>query len=166
MTLLKSRWSLMIVRVILGLVYVYASIDKILHPRLFADAVAGFGLVPPKLVTLVAVILPWLELIAGGLLVVGLLACSSALVLGFLSLIFGGAISFAIIQGLDITCGCFALGSGVPGWGHLALNALLLALSAITVCHGPGPVSLDRSVFGERCLEVFNNETSLKAADV
>jgi uncharacterized membrane protein YphA (DoxX/SURF4 family) len=133
-------------RLALGASFVYASWDKLFHPAAFADIVSGFRILPPVLVNLLAVVLPWVELIAGGLLVVGLLTESSAFLLGFLALVFTGAVSAALLRGLDITCGCFTVtqkGENVA-WSHLAVDLGLLALAVIVLVVRPRLLALDR----------------------
>ncbi|MEE9122703.1 MAG: MauE/DoxX family redox-associated membrane protein [Syntrophobacteria bacterium] len=94
-------------RVVLGCVFIYASLDKIRHPDLFAEAVYNYQLLPEVAVNLVAVCLPWLELLSGVLLILGLWVRGSVLVLSGLLLVFLGALGINLARGLDIHCGCF-----------------------------------------------------------
>lgn len=95
-------------RLILGAVFVYASIDKIFHPEAFAGAVYNYQILPDFLINLTAIILPWLELILGLLLIVGLLREGSVLIVTGLLVVFLGAMIFNLARGLDIHCGCFS----------------------------------------------------------
>ena len=100
-------------RLILGAVFIYASIDKTLHPADFAQAVYNYQILPDFLINLTAVILPWLELILGLFLVMGLFREGSVLIVTGLLVIFLGAMIFNLARGLDIHCGCFnASGEG------------------------------------------------------
>jgi uncharacterized membrane protein YphA (DoxX/SURF4 family) len=92
---------------VFGGVFIYASLDKIKHPDLFAEAVYNYQLLPEAAVNLVAIWLPWLELLGGGLLVVGFWVPGSVLVLGGLMLLFVGSLGINLARGLDIHCGCF-----------------------------------------------------------
>ena len=94
-------------RVLLGCVFIYASFDKIRHPKLFAEAVYNYQLAPEGLVNLVAIWLPWLEFWSGALLVLGLWVRGSVLILGGLMLVFLTALVINLARGLDIHCGCF-----------------------------------------------------------
>jgi len=98
---------LLIVRLILGAVFIYASIDKILHPAVFAEAVYNYQILPDALINLTAIVLPWLELILGIFLILGLWLPGSVLLSNFLLLTFFGALVFNLARGLDIHCGCF-----------------------------------------------------------
>jgi hypothetical protein len=89
-------------------VFIYASIDKIIHPDLFAQAVYNYQVLPGYLVNLTALILPWLELILGTCLLFNRwMAGASALAAGLMAL-FLGMILFNLARGLDISCGCFS----------------------------------------------------------
>ena len=52
-------------RLVLGLVFVVSSWTKIRYPRIFAESLLAYHVLPETLVTFVAVTLPWLELLAG-----------------------------------------------------------------------------------------------------
>lgn len=102
------RWLALFARLYLGGLFVVASWHKILYPGLFALDVATYDLVPLVLVNLTAIILPYLELFAGVMLVVGFRTRTGAsLVLGML-LLFTAALLIALARGLDMSCGCFA----------------------------------------------------------
>jgi len=96
-----------VLRIVLGCVFIYASLDKIRHPDFFAEAVYNYQLLPEVAVNLVAIWLPWLELLSGVLLILGLWVRGSVLVLSGLLLVFLGALGINLARGLDIHCGCF-----------------------------------------------------------
>jgi uncharacterized membrane protein YphA (DoxX/SURF4 family) len=100
-------------RLILGAIFVYASVDKILHPESFAKAVYNYQILPHTLINATAVVLPWLELILGVFLITGLFREGSVALVTLLLLVFLGAMAFNLARGLDIDCGCF--GSSGPG---------------------------------------------------
>ncbi|TFG95165.1 MAG: DoxX family membrane protein [Calditrichales bacterium] len=121
-----------VLRLILGGVFIFASWGKILSPAYFAVAVENYGLIPASLTNLVAVILPWLELYCGVLLVSGLWYRSAAAIIAFLNIIFIFAILYAIISGLAIDCGCFGGGETVSWW-RVTEDIFLLAFSLFIV---------------------------------
>ena len=59
-------------RIVLGVVLIYASIDKIIHPDAFAKLIGNYNVLPFGLENVVAIILPTLELIVGCCLILGL----------------------------------------------------------------------------------------------
>ena len=96
-----------VLRIALGCLFIYASLDKIRHPDLFAEAVYNYQLLPEVAINVWAIWLPWLELLSGVLLILGLWVRGSVLVLSGLLLVFLGALGINLARGLDIHCGCF-----------------------------------------------------------
>jgi uncharacterized membrane protein YphA (DoxX/SURF4 family) len=95
-------------RLFLGGIFIYASLDKIAHPQDFARIVANYGILPDFLVSLPALALPWLELIAGLCLVCGLWVRSAAILLSLLLLAFILALGINAFRGINLSCGCFS----------------------------------------------------------
>ena len=103
-----------VLRIVLGCVFIYASLDKINHPDLFAEAVYNYQLLPEITVNLVALSLPWLELLSGSLLVLGVWMEGSILILSGLMVVFIAALGINLARGLDVHCGCFITQSSDP----------------------------------------------------
>ena len=61
-----------IFRVILGIIFIYASYDKILDPSGFSRNIHNFHVTPIAVENLAALIIPWIELIIGVFLIFGL----------------------------------------------------------------------------------------------
>ena len=109
---LLGPWLAWALRVGLGLVFIVASLDKVAHPEAFARSIANYHLVPQAAINLLAVCLPWIELVCGVLLVLGLQVRANLLVIWALLALFIGAISLALQRGYDISCGCFSTDPG------------------------------------------------------
>jgi putative oxidoreductase len=107
-TFLSSLTIQVICRLILGGLFIYAGIPKVADPHGFAKIIANYHLLPDILVSLPAIILPWLEIITGFFLVVGIFKRTSAIVLSSLLVVFICAIGFNLIRGLNFDCGCFS----------------------------------------------------------
>jgi uncharacterized membrane protein YphA (DoxX/SURF4 family) len=128
-------------RVILGCVFIVASLDKIIHPELFARSVYNYQLLPEMAVNAVALWIPWLELVAGLCLLLGLWVRGSVLLVTGLLLAFLGALGFNLARGLDVACGCFSTSSKDPTTAlTLVRDALFLvvALYLFWFHHGRG----------------------------
>ena len=69
---LKNRYIPLISRFILGIVFIYASLDKIIDPVSFSDNIDNYHVSPVAINNLVALILPWVELIIGLGLITGI----------------------------------------------------------------------------------------------
>jgi uncharacterized membrane protein YphA (DoxX/SURF4 family) len=115
----SSSWlshptTALVVRVVLASVFIFASLDKIKQPDSFAEAVYNYQLLPDVAVNLVAIWLPWLELVGGVLLLLGIWVQGSIVVLSGLMVVFLGALGINVARGLDIHCGCFISDSADP----------------------------------------------------
>jgi len=120
-------WGSVGLRFAIGAVLVYASVSKIVHPDQFADAVANYRLLPPALVSWTAIVLPWLELITGSCLILGVAVRSAALVSLVMFGVFAGALVSVLARHLDIACGCFNVsGSSGDGVHSLWISAALI----------------------------------------
>ncbi len=109
--LLTSKHLAFIFRFFLGLLFIYASLDKILHPAAFAKIVYNFHILPGFLINLFAIILPWVELLTGIFLILGMALESVAFLTTSLLVIFMIALGVNFIRGIDINCGCFSTAS-------------------------------------------------------
>ena len=124
----SDRRLTLALRLAAGVLLVYASYDKLLDPQPFADAVDDYRILPLALVNLTAVVLPWVELVAGLCLIAGLGTPGAGLVTAVLAAVYTGALSSALLRGLEIGCGCFAAGAGDPlTWSDLWLRLALFA---------------------------------------
>jgi len=108
-TLLSGKYTSMLFRLVLGAIFIYASIDKIAHPADFARAIFYYRILPVSLVNIFAVVLPWAELFAGTLLILGIFTRGSVLLIDVMLLVFIVAIAYNVLRGVDISCGCFTV---------------------------------------------------------
>ena len=97
-----------VIRWILGIIFIYASYDKILHPQAFALVVYNYQLLPEELINLTALILPWLELLLGVCLITHRLIQGTIIISNILLFTFTIIVFYNVHRGLDINCGCFS----------------------------------------------------------
>lgn len=109
-SIIKNSWIELAARWILGLIFIYASLHKILSPADFAKIVYGYDLFPHVFINLIAIIIPFLELIAGLALIIGVYPRSAAIVINGLLLAFMAALTINLIRGHEFDCGCFSAG--------------------------------------------------------
>lgn len=119
-------------RIVFGGIFITASIDKILHPRAFAEVIFNYRILPDVLINLVATIIPWIEFTTGFFVVIGVGIMGGLAILNGLLAIFSALIVFNIIRGVDISCGCFSTEvttvSTTTMWLELLRDLSILAL--------------------------------------
>lgn len=129
-----------LLRIVLGALFLYAGAIKAFAPDRLAEDIANYHLLPGWLVPPIAVTLPWIELIAGLCLIVGVWGRGAAWLVAGLMAVFTGALSQALLRGIDLACGCF--GGDAPADGlTIARDLILLAVSLHVAAS-------DRGVFG------------------
>lgn len=148
--LLANRWLELLTRIVLGSIFVSASIEKAADPAAFALLIENYKLLSPSAALIVASTLPWVELVCGVTVLLGIAVRGSSLVLGLLTVGFTTAVVIGILRGLDISCGCYTLDPeiGKIGWRKVAENTGLVVLSVFLVYSTAARVTLDRLVAG------------------
>jgi len=127
--MIKSEYLAFALRVYLGYFFIYASLSKIPHPAQFAEAIADYRLIPYMSLNLGAVILPWIELVAGLFLIIGFKSRSSIIVIGLLLIMFDVMILINMYRGAPINCGCYDIVGEPIGRQKVLENAIMLAFS-------------------------------------
>ena len=118
-----------------GVLLIVASVDKILHPVAFAQAVENYLVFGEGISRWAAVWIPYLEAVTGVFLVAGIWIDAAVLVNVFLMISFLLMVLQARIRGLDIYCGCFAVEGENTGIGILKImeNTAYAGLSILLV---------------------------------
>ena len=112
--ILFNSWIELAARWVLGATFIYASYSKILAPADFAKIIFGYDLFPASVINLAAIILPFVELIAGLALVIGVYPRSATLIINAMLLAFIVSLATNIIRGHEFYCGCFAINPDNP----------------------------------------------------
>ncbi len=132
-SLLENRYVVLSARLLLGFVFLVASIDKVADPNAFAVSISYYRLVGEPVTLILATILPWVELLAGLFLLFGIMMRGSSLLLLLMLVLFTAGVISGIVRGLDISCGCFTRDPNVDkiGWMKVLENLGLMVLSLI-----------------------------------
>ena len=93
-------------RLVLGFIFIYFSWDKIIDPVLFAKLVENYDILPSNLINIGVLVLPWIELLIGICLILGVFIDTSALISLVLLSLFVIMIFQAFLRGKSIDCGC------------------------------------------------------------
>lgn len=122
-------------RIILGLIFIFASWGKVWEPAAFARVIANYQILPEVFIAPAAIFLPWLELTCGICLVVNRWTRGSATLLTALIVTFTAAICFNIYRGMDVACGCFTLDQSAPAgmWWYLLRDVIFLVMGVSTL---------------------------------
>ena len=139
-------------RLLLGLVFIAAALQKIYDPPGFAKSIWAYELFPPWSLHPLALVLPWLELVCGLLLCLGWWLRAAALWLGLLLLSFTLALSINLARHHPVDCGCFGAAAhrteaerlNDMKWAILRDGALLLLVCQVLVGTRPNPPGLLR----------------------
>lgn len=105
--ILASPYLALILRLYIGGLFIYASMYKINYTAEFAETIISYRMIPHWGVNLAAVFLPWVELISGILLVLGIRVKSASVIIFGLMLVFTIGIGINLLRDAPISCGCF-----------------------------------------------------------
>ena len=101
-----KKYLLTFSRILLGLIFIYFSFDKILDPLRFAELTTNYDIIPYNLEYFGALVLPWVEMLIGLFLLTGVFIRISANVALSLMIFFIFMIAQAYLRGKSIDCGC------------------------------------------------------------
>ena len=109
-----TKWIFRLLRFGLGGLLVFASLGKISHPYEFAVIVENYRILGGGLYSWIAIWIPYLELIVGLLLMIGIWLDATSIINAGLMFIFLILVTQAYIRRLDIYCGCFTVEKSGP----------------------------------------------------
>jgi uncharacterized membrane protein YphA (DoxX/SURF4 family) len=107
------EWTL---RLFLGCTFIFASWHKIVSPDQFATILYGYAVFPHQIINVLAIVMPFVELVCGLSLITGLLKRSGLLLINAMLVGFIFLIAFNLIRGHEFDCGCFSLGDTKGTW--------------------------------------------------
>ena len=141
--LIDNKFIPFLSRVILGGIFIYAAVGKILYPADFSEAITNYQLVPVMFTNLIAIVLPWVELVSGILLLNGFRTQSGNVIIFLMVCVFSFGAVQAMIRGLDINCGCFTEASRRVGLIFLAEEVALFLMCICIFFFDKGFLSID-----------------------
>jgi PKD repeat protein/uncharacterized membrane protein YphA (DoxX/SURF4 family) len=128
----KIQWFLIGLRIVLGMVFVLASVSKLPVQSQFIADVASYGLLPHNLSIIWGTALPWVELLAGCCLILGAFTSLTLAFCGLMTISFITANIFALSKGIVDNCGCFGLVIPLSHTASLTIDILMI-LSVIVL---------------------------------
>jgi uncharacterized membrane protein YphA (DoxX/SURF4 family) len=127
--IVTSEYLALVLRIFVGFIFVYASMSKIPYPAEFLENVAAYRMLPYWSINVVAVFLPWLELICGLFLIIGLATRAAATIVGVLLVGFTVGLVLNVARGSPISCGCFDRVGSQIGWTEVVRDGSLILLA-------------------------------------
>ena len=127
--MLNNSWVELILRCSLGILFIYSSTHKIIDPAGFAKIIYGYYLFPHYFINIIAIVLPFMELVTGICLFLGIFPKSTAAIINGMLTLFIIILTINLIRGIEFDCGCLSFNTSGDfthaGW-VIARNFLLL----------------------------------------
>lgn len=134
-------------RVIVGAVLIYAGATKAAAPaEEFALVIQSYSVpgLPLSMILPLAGLLPWLEMLVGWALLLGVETTAAAAAAGAMFALFLAALGSVLARGIPIpNCGCFGDAMHFTPLQALLFDSVMGALSWTAFRFGAGPISLD-----------------------
>ena len=132
-TLLFNRYLALILRLILGIMFIVSAQSKLPHHSEFVIIVKDYELLPAWLASAYGNALPWIELLVGVYLVMGILTRLSAIICFLNGISFMVANITAIIRDHESCGSCFGDLVILPVYQAIIIDVLVLIASAILI---------------------------------
>jgi len=144
--LISNKYLTLALRLLVGIVFCYAAVDKILHIDQFARLIYYYHILPGWAINIMAIFMPMVEMIAGLALILGIWPRGATALIGAMTLMFLIALTIVYIRGVDINCGCFSTSAkGKSSAMNLILRDIPLLLACIQIfCFGKDFLSIHK----------------------
>jgi len=129
----QNRWVWLTVRLLLGGLFLFTGIPKIADISGFIELVDGYEILPTALARLAGSVLPWVELLLGCSLVLGVFVRLASAVTIPLAVSFASVGIYAMVKGGGIICGCFGTWVQISHPVSLTIDIITLVLSLALV---------------------------------
>jgi putative oxidoreductase len=104
---LTHPWLTIRVQLALGAIFIFAALPKLTDPPSFAHMIYNYRILPGGLINISALTMPWVELLAGLALVLGVWKRPARWIITAMLVTFIIAISINLLRNNSIDCGCF-----------------------------------------------------------
>jgi uncharacterized membrane protein YphA (DoxX/SURF4 family) len=105
-----EKYIVFLLRIIIGVMFIYSGFTKFAEPFKFETIVGNYAMLPKIAIHPFATLLPWVEVLVGAALILGILKRHISYIVLLMLLMFIVAVSYQIIRGNTGDCGC-----GLPG---------------------------------------------------
>jgi uncharacterized membrane protein YphA (DoxX/SURF4 family) len=145
----QSKYPAIFFRLLIGIIFVFSAINKLPMHSQFVAIVESYHLLPHTLATAYAYALPWVELLTGSFLLLGIQIRPSSLISLLLALSFLAANVSSAVSGESFCGSCFGEAIILPISLALALDTTIIIISVYIYIVGKQPYSFD-SLFARR----------------
>jgi len=104
---LTHPWLTIRVQIALGIFFVAASLPKLADPPSFAHMIYNYRIIPGALINFMALTMPWIELLCGLALILGIWKGAARTIIAAMLIVFIVAITINLLRNNVIDCGCF-----------------------------------------------------------
>ena len=104
---LLHPWLSIRIQIALGAIFVVAALPKITDPPSFAHMIYNYRILPAGLINISALIMPWVELVIGLCLILGVWVKPARWIITLMLVTFMIAIAINLGRDNAIDCGCF-----------------------------------------------------------
>jgi uncharacterized membrane protein YphA (DoxX/SURF4 family) len=125
-----------ILRLLVGGTFVFSSVTKLPDHSQFVDVVESYNILPHSLATAYGVVLPWVELVIGAYLVLGILVRLSSVVAVLMAISFVIANVSSIFRGDEYCGSCFGEDVLLLAWQSLIIDVLIIVAGLYLVIEG------------------------------
>ena len=147
---LRQRYSSFVFRLAVGITFIVSGAGKLPERALFIEKVEEFNLLPDTLAHFYGNVLPWIEIVIGALLIIGLLSRFAAVIAMLSSLSFIIANSVVLYRGLNLECGCFGQAAVLQTRDALIIDCVMLIVAFLILIHKGEFLSLDSLLFRKK----------------
>ena len=131
MKLLQNDYLHLIVRFLIGAVFVYSAIPHMLNTMGLALSIYNYKIFPSSIIGISAAVIPWITLLSGLALILGVKTRAASLIISALLVIFISLAVTSVIRGLDIDCGCFTGIVRKADWLAVSEDGVMLACAVL-----------------------------------
>jgi len=125
----QRDWFHLLLKIILGGIFIYAAVPKIYAPQVFFLDVLGYHITGTALAKIIAIWVPWIELISGIGIILNLWYPASLRIVQGLLTLFIIVMIITLIRGITTDCGCFGTAGGQVSWWHVIGDVVLLLVA-------------------------------------
>ena len=127
-------YAIAFTRIYLALVFILSGLDKVNNLSTFSQSIENYRILPLEAVNIVAIIIPWVELVSGALLLLGFYIRENSTIIFALLGLFTLSIISAVLRNLDIDCGCQGTFDGQKvGVLKIIENVALIIVSILNI---------------------------------